>query len=329
MLFDPSLGVGGGQSTALMLLLAVALDAAFGDPPRLYKIVPHPVALLGRLIGWLEGRLNDPGLSDDARRQRGLMLTAGVVGGALLVGALVHGLLRGFAYGWMIEVVLASTLIAFRGLHDAVLAVEAGLSTGLVEGRRAVGHIVGRDPDSLDQHGVARAAIESAAENFADGVIAPMFWYLLLGLPGLVAYKAINTLDSMLGYRDTRYAAFGGASARLDDLANWLPARLAGLIICFAAGFRPDCNHLRAWRAMRRDAPKHRSPNAGWSEAAMAGALGLALAGPRQYGGDLVADAWMGDGEAAATADDIRRARHLYLAAGAVTAAALAIYALY
>jgi adenosylcobinamide-phosphate synthase len=184
-----------------------------------------------------------------------------------------------------------------------VRAVAAGLDQGLAEGRRAVSRIVGRDPDRLDAPAVARAAIESLAENLSDGVVAPLFWAVLLGLPGIVAYKAINTLDSMVGHKSPRHLAFGWASARADDLVNLLPARLTGLLLALAAGRAA----ARAWRAMRRDAGLHRSPNAGWPEAAMAGALGLRLAGPRVYGGNRVEDAWMGDGRAEATAADIRR----------------------
>jgi adenosylcobinamide-phosphate synthase len=227
--------------------------------------------------------------------------------------------------GWLSLGLAMSTLVAARGLYDHVSAVAAGLDQGLAEGRRAVAHIVGRDPASLDAHGVARAAIESTAENFADGVMAPLFWGVLLGLPGMAAYKAINTLDSMIGHRSPRYRHFGRFAARLDDLANWLPARLAAFLILAAALCLPGTTPRAGWRAMLRDAPRHRSPNAGWPEAAMAGALGLRLAGPRRYAGELVGDAWMGAGRAATTPNDIRRALRLFVLACGATAVPLAV----
>jgi adenosylcobinamide-phosphate synthase len=190
-----------------------------------------------------------------------------------------------------------------------------------------VGHIVGRDPASLDAHGVARAAIESTAENFADGVVAPLFWGVLLGLPGMAAYKAINTLDSMIGHRTPRHRHFGRFAARLDDFANWLPARLSALLILAAAVCLPGATPAAGWRAMWRDAPRHRSPNAGWPEAAMAGVLGLRLAGPRRYAGVAVDDAWMGDGRAAATVTDIRRGLRLLVSACVAAAALLIVLA--
>ncbi len=305
----------------LILLLALAIDAVFGDPPALYRRVPHPVAALGRLIGALEARFNRASTSDGARFALGVGVAIGVVSGAAALGWAIAGGLRLVAGGWAVEAVLASTLIAFRGLDRHVLAVAAGLDGGLDGARRAVGRIVGRDPKSLDTPGVARAAIESLAEHFSDGVVAPVFWYAALGLPGLAAYKAVNTLDSMIGHRDVRFAAFGRASARIDDAANWAPARLAGILIAVAALARAPA----AFRAMFRDAARHRSVNAGWQEAAMAGALGLALAGPRRYGGTEVDDAWMGDGRRDASADDIRRALWIYRRAGIALAGLVAL----
>jgi adenosylcobinamide-phosphate synthase len=201
----------------------------------------------------------------------------------------------------------------------------------LAAARRAVGHIVGRDPMRLDRHGVARAAIESLAENFSDGVVAPVFWYLLLGLPGLFAYKMANTLDSMLGHRSERYRAFGWAAARFDDLVNLVPAPLSGLLLCAAASFAGNARPGRALTVMLHDGRKHHSPNAGWPEAAMAGALGLALAGPRPYAEGDVQDPWLGDGTAEATPADIVRALHLYslacrLLAGLILGAWLAAH---
>ncbi len=312
-----------GTSSLLVLIVALAIDAVLGDPPAVYRIAPHPVAVLGRFIGWLDARWNNPALGGAARRRRGVLAVLLVVGGVAVVAWLLALSLRQFGVGWAAEAIVASTLIAYRGLYDHVRRVVAGLEESLEAGRKAVAEIVGRDPASLDAPGVARAAIESTAENFADGAVALVFWFLIAGLPGLAAYKAVNTLDSMIGHRTERHADFGGAAARLDDLMNLVPARLAGGMIVLAAIFTPGADAAGSWRAMMRDAPRHRSPNAGWPEAAMAGALGLALAGPRQYGGETVDDSWLGDGRRDAGPADIRRALRLYLGAGALAALAL------
>lgn len=313
-----------GVDSLLVLLLALAIDAAIGDPPRLYRAIAHPVALIGIMIGALDHRLNDPSVSERRRYRRGLLSTILVVVSAAAMAWGLAWAARQISGGWVIEAMLASTLIAFRGLYDAVGAVAHGLDDGVERARAAVRHIVGRDPESLDGAGIARAAVESLGENFSDGVVAPVFWYAVLGLPGLAAYKAINTLDSMIGYRDARYLWFGRGAARLDDMVNYLPARLAGVLLCLAAGSKSAA----AFRIMRRDASRHRSPNAGWPEAALAGALGLALAGPRQYASGAVEDAWIGDGQRTAGAGDIRRAQGLYLRAGGVLAAAVAVLAM-
>jgi adenosylcobinamide-phosphate synthase len=231
---------------------------------------------------------------------------------------LERGLLR-LPFGWIAAVLLASTLLAQRGLHEHVARVATALETaGLPAGRQAVSHIVGRDAHSLDQAGVARAAIESLAENFSDGVVAPALWMIIAGLPGAAVYKAINTADSMIGFRTPRHAAFGWAAARLDDLVNLPASRLSALLIIAAASVTKGASPAGAWRAVRRDAHRHRSPNAGYPEAAMAGALGLMLAGPRVYGGVQVDDAMMGDGRRAADAADIRAALKLYRRADAI-----------
>ena len=310
-----------GVDPLVVLLVALAIDAAVGDP----RWLPHPVSGLGRLIALLDKGWNRPGRP---RAVLGALTTLLVVGLAVAIAVGISLVLRRFDWGWLVEAALAATLIAFRGLHDHVRRVAAGLDDGLEAGRAAVGHIVGRDPGSLDEAGIARAAIESAAENFSDGTVAPVFWFLLLGLPGLAGYKAINTLDSMIGHRTERHADFGKSAAWLDDAVNWLPARLAGLLIVLAAFVLTGTHGRAALRAMVRDAPKHRSPNAGWPEAAMAGALGLALAGPRVYGSQEIADVWMGDGRPDAGAGDIRRALRLYLGAGVLLALALGAAAL-
>ena len=239
--------------------------------------------------------------------------------------AAVQAALQSHAGGVGILAVLASTLPAQRSLWSHVRAVADALERGgLTAGRRAVSHIVGRDPETLDEAGVVRAAIESLAENFSDAVVAPAFWGAALGLPGMVAYKAVNTADSMVGHRTPRHAAFGWASARLDDLVNLPASRLAALWLVLAALIQPGADPAGAVRTARRDARRHRSPNAGWPEAAMAGALGLRLNGPRTYGHVRVDDAWMGDGRAAATPADLRRALALYRRACAIELAFVA-----
>lgn len=288
------------------LLVALATDALFGEPDWLYRRVPHPAVLLGRLVAALEARLLVPTDTEARKRQAGVLLLLITVGIATLVSYALHRLLRDLPVGWAIEGVLMSSLLAQRSLVQHVKAVADGLGRNLAEGRRAVAMIVGRDPERLDEAGVGRGAVESLAENFSDGVIAPLFWGILAGLPGMVAYKAINTLDSMVGHKNARYAAFGWASARTDDVVNYLPARLSGLLLCLAGAYRQPQLLRPALAVMRRDAPRHRSPNAGWPEAAMAAILGVRLAGPRVYGGTTVEDAWMGQGRAEVTPADIR-----------------------
>ena len=311
-----------------LALAALAVDAVVGDPPALYRRVPHPVAAIGKGIEVLEARLNDASLSDTARLVRGGAVVLLVTLAAAGAGALVHALASAMPSepaGGFVEAVAASVFIACRGLRDHVSAVARGIEAGIGEARAAVARIVGRDPASLDRPAVARAAIESAAENFADGVVAPIFWYVLLGLPGLLAYKAVNTLDSMIGHRDSRYLHFGRVAARVDDAANWVPARLAAALLAGAALAAPGASARAAVRAALRDAGRHRSVNAGWPEAAMAGALGFALAGPRRYAGLTVEDAWMGDGRRELGAEDVRAALRLFAGATALLAALLAV----
>lgn len=310
------------------LLLALLLDALIGDPAWLYRRVPHPVALIGRAISWLERRWLDLAERPSDQRKAGRRLVVVIVLAAALIGLGLQWLCLLLPAGWLVLGLLMSSLVAQRGLHEHVAAVAAGLDLGLVWGRAAVAQIVGRDPDQLDGPAVARAAIESTAENFADGVIAPLLWGAVLGLPGMLAYKAINTADSMIGHRSPRYLDFGRFAARLDDAASWLPARLSALLILAAACFLPGATPAAGWCAMRRDAAKHRSVNAGWPEAAMAGSLGLRLAGPRRYGGEIVDDAWMGDGTPEAISADIRRALTVLVRACILTFALLALGAL-
>ncbi|HJS31366.1 MAG TPA: adenosylcobinamide-phosphate synthase CbiB [Alphaproteobacteria bacterium] len=325
MLFaDPSI------DPLLVLLAALALDAAAGEMRFVFRRVPHPVAALGRLIEWLEARLNRPQRPPATRRWRGVLTIALAAGLAVAVGLAIAGLARALPFGWAIEVFCVAVLIAQRSLYTHVAAVLRELERGGVAGgREAIRHIVGRDPESLDEHGVARAAIESLAENFADGVVAPAFWYLVAGLPGIFAAKAVNTLDSMIGHMTPRHREFGWAAARLDTALNFVPARIAGVLIALAAVVTPLAQPSGAFETMRRDARLHRSVNAGWPESAMAGALGLALAGPRRYADRFVDDPWIGDGRKEATGFDIGRALLLFVFACLVHAIALAVLRLF
>ncbi len=289
------------------------IEVALSYPDALYRAIGHPVGWIGRLISVLERALNRERWGDATRRLGGVatlvLVLAVTVAVALAIEAILHPLPAGFLWVGL----AASSLIAQRSLHEHVAAVATALEAGGLEaGRAAVGRIVGRDTAVLDEAGVSRAAIESLAENFSDGIVAPVFWLGVGGLAGGAAYKAVNTADSMIGHRTDRYRSFGWAAARFDDLINLPASRLAALLLVLAAVLLPGASPAGAWKAVWRDASKHRSPNAGWPEAAMAGALGLALAGPRIYGGVEVQDVHMGDGRRTATAADIRRALALY-----------------
>lgn len=288
-------------------LLALVVDAALGWPRWLYRLVGHPVGLFARIIALCARWWNTPSYSAALRRIGGvatvlvLLLVAGGGGWALQSAILSH---LG-PWAWPAIAVLASPGLAQRSLHDHVVPVAEALGTqNLPAAREAVGMIVGRDTAMLDEAGVSRAAIESLAESFCDGVAAPLFWLLLGGLPGIWAYKAINTADSLIGHREAPWGAFGWAAARADDLLNLVPARLAGALICLVGG--------GGWRTLWRDAGKHASPNAGRPEAAMAGALDLRLAGPIAYDGVVSDKAWIGDGREMANVADIRRALAIY-----------------
>ena len=311
-----------------LLLAALAFDALIGDPDWLYRHLPHPVAGIGRLIGWLDRAFNREGAAYAARRRAGLAVCAFLVLLSGAIGVTIERLLQDFRHGWIVEALIISVFLAQNSLYGHVAAVARGLRIkGLDGGRRAVSRIVGRDPESLDEPGVCRAALESLAENFSDGVVAPAFWALLFGLPGILIYKAINTADSMIGHKSPRHLAFGWASARLDDLLNLAPARIAGLLIIGAAALTPGARPAQSYRAMMQDAGNHRSPNAGWQEAPLAGALGVALAGPRHYDGEVVDDHWMNrDGRREANTVDLRRGLNLYLIACILQAAVVAAF---
>jgi adenosylcobinamide-phosphate synthase len=308
---DPPTGVEaavtGFAARLFVLALGLALDRLLGEPDWLWRRIPHPVVLTGRLIDGLDRGLNDPTKGFSESRARGLIALLLIVAIAAGIGLAMHAVLRVGILGSVLEAALVALVLAQKSLVDHVGAVARALLTGGLEaGSAEVSKIVGRDVSVLDEAGVARAAIESVAENFSDGVVAPAFWYLVLGLPGLLLYKAVNTADSMIGHKNERYAAFGWAAARLDDVLNFIPARLSALLIALAATVAGlDARH--ALRCANADARRHKSPNAGWPEAALAGALDLALGGPRRYGATFIDGAWLNaGGREAARPEDIR-----------------------
>jgi adenosylcobinamide-phosphate synthase len=297
---------------AFAATLALLLERIVGYPPPLFRVIRHPVVWMGALISLLDRKLNRSELAGPARKWRGVLALVLLLLAMLIPTGIIALLLRTLPYGWVIEGVLGGCLLAQKELGRAVRSVAEALDFSLEHGRKAVSGVVGRDPDVLDEAGVARAAIESLAESTSDGVIAPLFWMLVLGLPGIALYKAVNTADSMIGHKSPRYLDFGWASARFDDLINWIPARLTGLLLVMAAAFVSGAKVSAAWETMLSDASKHDSPNAGWPEAAMAGALGFKLGGPRAYGGEVHALPSFGSGRAELTAADIRKALELY-----------------
>ena len=305
------------------MLLALGLDAAIGWPDALFRRIGHPVTWIGALIDWCDRTWNDATAAPRTRHGAGIATVAFVLAAAILPALAITALLPGGWTGAILTAILAWPFVAARSLHDHVAAVAAPLSRrDVTRARTAVAMIVGRDPNRLDAPAIARAATESLAENASDGVIAPLFWGAVLGLPGLVAYKAINTMDSMIGHMTPRHADFGRAAARLDDAANWIPARLTGLLFCIVAP-SPGV----AFSTMRRDAPHHRSPNAGWPEGAMAAALGVRLSGPRIYADRVAQEPWLNRDAPDPGAADLTRAlghyrRALIVAAGALLALA-------
>jgi adenosylcobinamide-phosphate synthase len=308
------------MSFAGMMLVGLAIDLVVGWPDWLYARIGHPVTWLGAVIAWLE-RLTNRG-ARPIRIGMGALCVVLVLVVAIGPALLVQSRLPEGVWGVILGGVLAWPLIALRSMHMHVAAVAAPLLAGdLAAARAAVAMIVGRDPAALDEAGVARAAIESLAENTGDGIVAPIFWGVVAGLPGIAAYKAVNTLDSMIGHRNDRFEAFGKVAARLDDLANLIPARLTGVLFALAAPF----DAARALRVMVRDASAHRSPNAGWSEAAMAGALGVRLSGPRIYGDRVSAEPWLNAEARDPGPGDVRRALRFYARAMALMALALCV----
>ena len=317
---------------ASLALVGLAVEAVCSYPRWLFRAIGHPVSWIGRLIARCDRAWNKPEHTFAHRRQAGIAALALCLG-TTAVASLALVLLANRIFPQPVALILlglaAGAFIAQRSLHDHVRAVANALETGSLDGaRHAVAQIVGRDTTALEADAVSRAAIESLSENFSDGVVAPVFWLVVAGLPGAALYKTINTADSMIGHKTERHRAFGWAAARLDDLVNLPASRLSALWIAAAAALLPGASGRRALDAARRDAPRHCSPNAGWPEAAMAGALGLRLAGPRVYGGEPVEDHWMGSGRTAADANDIRRALRIYRLACVIQAATVALLAI-
>ena len=310
------------MTSAGVMLLALALDAAIGWPKTLYNLFGHPVTWIGAMITRVDNWLNLDGTEDRDRKMAGIVAALLVIVAAALVGAILRAMLPNGWVGLLLAGIVAWPLVAARSLYDHVAAVARPLVAGdLAQARRAVAMIVGRDPERLDEAGIARAALESLAENASDGVVAPLFWGSIFGLPGIAAYKAINTLDSMIGHKTPRYQAFGWASARIDDVANLIPARLTGVLFA-ALSPAPRATLGRMWR----DAGLHRSPNAGWPEAAMASALGIRLSGPRAYDGGMSDEPWVNADAPDPGAADIDRGLSLFRSAMLALAILLAIF---
>ena len=305
-----------------LLVAALIVEACVGYPHALYRAIRHPVVWIGIALDVLERRWNRPEFGDSTRRILGVVTVVLVAGGAAGVGYLVQTLAADVSFGWVLIVSIASTGLAQHSLYTHVRAVLQPLAGGdLIAARREVSQIVGRDTASLNESGVAGAALESLAESFNDGIVAPAFWLFVGGLPGLLAYKALNTADSLIGHREPRWRMFGWAAARADDVANLIPARIAGALLAIAGG--------GGLLVMWRDAPKHASPNAGWPEAAMAGALRVRLGGPTAYDGVMHERPVFGAGSSP-TVDDLKRGLRIYVVACALlwlaaVAAAVAI----
>jgi adenosylcobinamide-phosphate synthase len=308
--------------------LAVIVERYIGYPKAILDAIGHPVIWMGRLISLLDRSINRPAASLPEGRLRGVIALTILMAAAFIPGWIIASLLAQSRVGWIVEALLATSLIAQKSMRDHVLDVRKALNRSLPEARKSVSKIVGRDPSHLDESGVSKAALESLAENASDGIVAPVLWYALLGLPGLAVYKAINTADSMIGHKSEKYLHFGWAAARLDDLVNIPASRLTGLL--FAVASRPlDLQEVkRVIAIMRRDAPKHGSPNAGWPEAAMAAALGLRFGGPRSYAGERVDLPWMGEGRTTMNRDDIKRGLKLFSRAMWLLLALLLVFAI-
>ncbi len=303
--------------------LAVLIERYAGYPKGLYDAISHPVVWYGNLIKWLDATLNLPGVTAREGRLRGVIALVILAALAFLPAWFIADLLSRIRGGWIVEALLATSLIAQKSMRDHVMAVWTALGQSLPQARTAVSMIVGRDPSALDESGVTKAALESLAENTSDGIVAPVLWYAFLGLPGIAIYKAVNTADSMIGHKSEKHLHFGWASARFDDLINLPASRLTGFLF---AATKPS-RFSYAMEVMRRDAPKHGSPNAGWPESALAAVLDLKFGGPRAYQGEKVDLPYMGEGREQMTRDDIRRGLRLYSRAMWIMFAGLVVLA--
>lgn len=303
-----------------LAFLSLLIERLVGYPDWLFRRIGHPVTWIGSLIALLDRKWNREQGSFSNREAKGVLALVVFLGVTVSIALALQNVLLVLPLGLLLVAIVGASLPAQKSLEQHVEAVATALeSEGLEGGRRAVSMIVGRDPDQLDEAAVCRAAIESLAENFSDGIVAPSFWLGLLGLPGGAGYKAINTADSMIGHRTPRHEAFGWASARLDDLVNLPASRLTACLFILATVFVKGASPQGALRAVARDAKHHRSPNAGWPESALAGALGFALAGPRSYGGQMIQARFMGEGgRRNLTAVDIRQALKLARVADAL-----------
>lgn len=314
--------------SVLVSLVAFLIERYLGYPQRLVEKIGHPVIWQGAIISTLEDHWGGQDLSPRVQKIAGIAMLVTLIALTLLVTLVLHLLLRAVPLGWVIEALLASSFLASKSLGASVHAVDEALGENLGAGRVAVGHIVGRETDELTESGVVKGAIESLAENCSDGVIAPLFWMVIFGLPGIAVYKAINTADSMVGHKNTRYLHFGWAAAKLDDLVNWLPARGTLWLVIVAAIFVKGARPMGAARSGYNDARKHVSPNAGWPEAGFGGALGVVLGGARAYDGVQIQLAEMGAGQRILVRDDIARALALYEGVLDVVVIALIVIAL-
>ncbi|MFQ5618482.1 MAG: cobalamin biosynthesis protein [Rhodospirillales bacterium] len=321
-------GGAGAFDSLVLLLIALALETYIGEARFLFKAGRHPAQVFHRLVAALDRKLNRESRSQADRALRGFLVVVFVVVPCAATGWGTAWLTQNHAFGWIVELVFLVMLLAQRRVYDNARAVAHALSEhGQEPARRALSKMAGRNVAHLDEHGVARATIERVAENICAGAVAPVFWYVLLGFPGILVYKAVNFMDAMIGQSTPRYRAFGMTAAGLDDALSLIPARLAGLFIVLAAVIVPTARPGRAWKVMLRDAGKHRTFNAGWPAGAMAGALDLALAGPRRYAERTVKAPWIGGGSARATDRDIGRALHVYVIACLINALGVAAIA--
>ncbi len=301
---------------ALLLLFALVLEWFVGDPAWVWRRISHPVAWFGSIIKILDDQFNNNPDAPAMAVRKGALAISFMIIAAIVAAMIFDGLISSAGgFGRIVEVLTVWVFVAQKSLFDHVGDVARGLrENGLEGGREAVSLIVGRDPQMLDESGVCRAAVESLAENFCDGVVAPAFWYLVFGLPGLFAYKMINTADSMIAYKNQRYLHFGRTTAWIDDLANWLPARLSAILIAAGGsmifGIKTG---ITAITTALRDSGLHRSPNAGWPEAAMAATCGFALGGPRLYRDEKVSQAYINAaGRQNLTSSDIATAQLVF-----------------